>query len=274
VTAADRAPDPRPEAADTHTHDRRAGGDAGARRILIIDDDAELGAALGHLLEGRGFEVKTAVNGRAGLEAAASGDFDLVLVDLFMPEVEGFETIRELRERNPKTAIIAMSGGMPQRSAVFGRPHVPDYLAMALKFGAAQALRKPLDAEELVRAIHAAIGDAGAAPDAPSATPRVGENGRVPPNLAELRARFVERTIGDRARIAASVRDLDIPERAAQALTELARITHLLSGAAATFGYPEIGAAAARVANETQGDHRRPEFRRALEELRGLLAGL
>ena len=254
-------------------HDRRA-GDAGPRRLLIIDDDAELGAALSHLLESRGFEVKTAVNGRAGLEAAAAGDFDLVLVDLFMPEVEGFETIRELRDRNPKTAIIAMSGGMPQRSAVFGRPHVPDYLAMALKFGAAQALRKPLDAEELVRAVHAAIGDAGAAPDASSTAPRAGENGQATPSFAELRARFVERTIGDRARIAASLRDLDIPERAPQARAELVRITHVLSGAAATFGYPEIGAAAARVTNESQGDHHHPEFRRALDELCALLAAL
>lgn len=111
--------------------------------ILVIDDDPLIRAAVRACLERAGYGVGEADDGHPGLEAFNSGSYDLVIVDLFMPEVEGLETIRAIRRVDPRIPIIAISGG----GAV---PHM-DFLKAAQSFGASTALLKPFTNDELLR---------------------------------------------------------------------------------------------------------------------------
>lgn len=78
---------------------------AAARRILIIDDDPEVHSVLGIELEESGYRVLSARDGRRGMELAVSERPAVIVLDLLMPEVNGFEVAAELRER-PETAAI------------------------------------------------------------------------------------------------------------------------------------------------------------------------
>ena len=70
-------------------------------RVLIVDDDAMVCAAIEIYLERHGFEVTIADGGEAGLRALEESSFDLMLVDIFMPHMRGFESIRIFHERAP-----------------------------------------------------------------------------------------------------------------------------------------------------------------------------
>lgn len=111
-------------------------------RILVIDDDPLVQATLRALLEGEGYGVTIAADGRHGLDEFRRRAPDLVIADIVMPEVEGIETIRQMRELAPTLPILAISGG--------GRGTPLDYLRMAQRLGATEVLAKPFEAEELV----------------------------------------------------------------------------------------------------------------------------
>ncbi|MFZ5609670.1 MAG: response regulator [Pseudomonadota bacterium] len=118
-------------------------------RILLIDDDDLVGQALKLHLEAGGHEVALTHHGGEGLRAFEQGRFDLVLTDIFMPEVEGIETIRRLRLISRKVSIIAMTGG-PIAPAHARKDAVPDYLRMAHSLGASRTIRKPFSARQLL----------------------------------------------------------------------------------------------------------------------------
>jgi CheY-like chemotaxis protein len=118
-------------------------------RILIIDDDDAVRRATTIMLEARGFEVIAVDGGQAGLDAIKAGAFDTVIVDLFMPGMDGLATTRAIHQESPSTPIIAVSGFMFQ-----GRcPAMPDFHPMATEAGAVASLYKPLRPNELVQAI-------------------------------------------------------------------------------------------------------------------------
>ena len=79
-------------------------------RVLIVDDDPMVCAAIEIYLERHGFDVTIADGGEAGLRALEDACFDLMLVDIFMPHMRGFELIRIFHERAPTVPLIAMSG--------------------------------------------------------------------------------------------------------------------------------------------------------------------
>jgi DNA-binding NtrC family response regulator len=110
-------------------------------RLLLIDDDPQLRRTLAIVLADAGHAVSTAENGRDGLRALRDGAFDLVITDIIMPEMEGMETIRELRHRMPDLKIIAISGGWATSKS---------YLDMAEGLGAHYTLAKPFEAQELL----------------------------------------------------------------------------------------------------------------------------
>jgi len=82
----------------------QAAGTAAERkyRILIIDDDASVTASMKVMLELSGLEVTVAHDGLGGIKAAEAGPFDLLIVDIFMPEMDGFETLQVLRHAVPR----------------------------------------------------------------------------------------------------------------------------------------------------------------------------
>jgi CheY-like chemotaxis protein len=114
-------------------------------RILIIDDDADLRTTLRDLLEHAGYEVVEVSNGREGLQRYLGASMDLVITDLLMPEQEGVETIRALRQINPQVKIIAMSGG--------GQTGRMDFLHVAEVLGAQRTLHKPFNRQTLLEAV-------------------------------------------------------------------------------------------------------------------------
>src|SRR5262249_40408720 len=113
---------------------------ASMARILIIDDEPVTRAMLQEMLQQAGHETVSAVNGAEGLKQYHDKPSDLVITDLFMPEKDGLEVIKELRMQFPAVAIIAMSG-----KAVAGK-----MLSVAQALGAVEVLQKPFTSVELL----------------------------------------------------------------------------------------------------------------------------
>jgi DNA-binding response OmpR family regulator len=77
----------------------------GRERVLIVDDEPEIGRILAMILRGAGFEAAAVTGGRAALERLAGAPADLVILDVTMPDLDGFETLRRIREA-PATARL------------------------------------------------------------------------------------------------------------------------------------------------------------------------
>jgi CheY-like chemotaxis protein len=122
-------------------------------RVLVVDDDPMVCAAIEVNLQRQGFEVTVADGGEAGLGALDASAFDVMLVDIFMPHMRGFESIRIFHERAPATPLIAMSGYAFATSA----SPSPDFLKMTLELGATRCLRKPFTPAALLRAINESL---------------------------------------------------------------------------------------------------------------------
>ncbi len=79
-------------------------------RVLIVDDEEELVSALTERLELRGFTAAGATSGREALDALAHETWDVVLLDVRMPGVDGFELTRRVRSEHPDTAVVLLTG--------------------------------------------------------------------------------------------------------------------------------------------------------------------
>jgi CheY-like chemotaxis protein len=153
------------DGAGSHSADRRpelrAGSTPGAKtlkRILIVDDDPMIRGSVSTWLEQRGFAVVVADGAKAGLDALEGSTFDLMMVDIFMPRMRGFESIRVFHQRSPAVPLIAISG------YVFAEERTPDpnFLNMALSFGATRCLRKPFTPSTLLGVIDACLSESEA----------------------------------------------------------------------------------------------------------------
>lgn len=110
-------------------------------KILLVDDDDHFAKALRAALMHFGYEVARARNGKEALILYDPLTIQLVLTDLFMPDMDGMELIMKLEQLNPGVRIIAMSGGG------MGRPGV--HLPMAERLGAVKTLIKPFSMETM-----------------------------------------------------------------------------------------------------------------------------
>lgn len=114
--------------------------------ILVIDDDAALRDFVRRVLEKNGCEVIEANDGLPAMDRFRKRKPDLVICDVYMPEQEGLETIREFRKISPGVRIISMSGG-----ATVGRM---DPLPLATRLGANATLPKPFAETELMSLVY------------------------------------------------------------------------------------------------------------------------
>lgn len=114
-------------------------------RILVVDDDPILRAIAEEILSAEGHDVTEAENGRAAIAAARAQPFDLVVTDILMPEVDGLELIRQLREAGSNVRILAVSSG--------GKYSSKDVLAWAKGVGADAVLHKPLQRARLIETV-------------------------------------------------------------------------------------------------------------------------
>ena len=127
-------------------------------RILVVDDDPMVCMAIEVFLQRHGFEVIVTDGGEAGLRALDRGGIDLMIVDIFMPHMRGFESIRIFHERAPAVPLVAMSG---YAFANLNAP-APDFLRMALELGASRCLRKPFTPAALLTVIDECLSEARA----------------------------------------------------------------------------------------------------------------
>ena len=125
-------------------------------RILVVDDDPMVCMAIEVFLKRHNFEVVVTDGGEAGLRALDGGGIDLMIVDIFMPHMRGFESIRIFHERAPAVPLVAMSG---YAFANLNTP-APDFLRMALELGASRCLRKPFTPVALLAVINECLADA------------------------------------------------------------------------------------------------------------------
>src|SRR5262245_29832416 len=108
-------------------------------KVLLIDDDPSALSLMRYLFEEQGYEVTTAEQGNQGLAFAKEDAFDLVLTDLQLPDMDGIELIKQLKEVMPATEIIMVSGYGSLREAI-----------NAIKAGAFHFVEKPVEFEELM----------------------------------------------------------------------------------------------------------------------------
>jgi CheY-like chemotaxis protein len=114
--------------------------------LLIVDDDSTIRHLIRRTLERTGHSMVEAENGREAIRTLAQKRADLVLLDLNMPEMEGIETVQEIRRTFPKTKIIVISGVETV------------YLRGSELLGADAALRKPFHPEELRETVARVLG--------------------------------------------------------------------------------------------------------------------
>jgi CheY-like chemotaxis protein len=119
-------------------------------RILVVDDDPMVCEAIEVCLQHQGFDVTVANGGEEGIRALETSEFDVLLVDIFMPHMRGFESIRVFHERAPQTPLVAMSG----YAFADIEPPSPDFHKMALELGATYCLRKPFTPNVLLAALN------------------------------------------------------------------------------------------------------------------------
>ncbi len=125
-------------------------------RVLVVDDDPMVCTAIEIYLERHNFLVTIADGGESGLRTLEGNAFDLMIVDIFMPHMRGFESIRIFHERAPAIPLIAMSG---YAFANLNTP-APDFLRMALDLGATRCLHKPFTPAALLAVINDCLGEA------------------------------------------------------------------------------------------------------------------
>jgi two-component system, NtrC family, response regulator AtoC len=118
------------------------------QRVLVIDDDEMVRGTLSLTLRAGGYSCTTASNTLTGIALAEAERFDIALIDINMPGLDGLEAVKAIAHITPRVAIVAMSG-RPGRNG-------QDYAVLAISMGAHAFMQKPFKRQHLL----AALGDA------------------------------------------------------------------------------------------------------------------
>ena len=124
-------------------------------KILIIEDEQLLAQSLKSLLEGKGFEVEAAYDGQTGAEYAELGIYDLLILDVMMPGLDGYQVARQVRSKRCTTPILMLTAKSSVEDRIYG-----------LNAGADYYLTKPFDSRELLACINALLRRQGKQVDA------------------------------------------------------------------------------------------------------------
>lgn len=114
--------------------------------VLIVEDDVSLANGLGHNLRFEGYDVRVAMDGKAGLEMALRYDPDLIVLDLMLPGMPGLEVLRAIRQRGLEGQVIILSARDMEQDKVEG-----------LRLGADDYVTKPFGLQELLARVEAAL---------------------------------------------------------------------------------------------------------------------
>lgn len=113
-----------------------------AANVLLIDDEEQFLEVLGDRLEARGLKVNTATSGENAITMIDDKNFDAIILDLAMPGIDGIETLKLLKEKNPDLEIIMLTGHATVEKGI-----------AAMKLGAEDFLEKPVDLGVLLERI-------------------------------------------------------------------------------------------------------------------------
>ncbi|MES2744303.1 MAG: response regulator transcription factor [Bdellovibrionota bacterium] len=150
------------------------------QHILVIEDDPDIRELIGYNLKREGFETTLCANGREGLQAALSKHVDLIILDLMMPELNGIEVCKRLRENPDKRSIpiIMLTAKSEETDIVYG-----------LGVGADDYMTKPFSFKELVARVYTRLRNYAPAP-IPVAVPDIDDNVLQHGEVEIDRARF------------------------------------------------------------------------------------
>jgi signal transduction histidine kinase len=200
-------------------------------RVLVAEDGEDNQNLIMLLLRSVGVEVELAANGRVACEAATAQKFDLILMDMQMPELDGYSATRKLREMNYKGPIVALTANA-----------MADDRAKCIAAGCDDYLSKPIFTDRLVAILGQYLTPVEAPPSAALENPsgagqlRSGLSGNE--KLRALLERFIARLPERVDEMQRLLRESD--------LHNLSRALHQLKGAAGGYGFPEITLAARR----------------------------
>ncbi len=111
-------------------------------KILVVDDEDALRTVLSAELEGEGYQVGTAADGQEAINILGKSAFDLILLDIKMPNVDGFEVLKFVKENHPKTKVIMLTGFADLKNAIESK-----------KLGAEDFVSKPYDLVDLLTTV-------------------------------------------------------------------------------------------------------------------------
>jgi DNA-binding NtrC family response regulator len=114
--------------------------------VMVVDDEEKVRRYLSRLLENRGFTVDAAPDGEAALALLADRDFDVVLLDVLMPGLDGIAVLKEIKKRRPLTEVIILTGNASVNTGVAGMQH-----------GAIDYLLKPVNLDSLMVCLREAL---------------------------------------------------------------------------------------------------------------------
>ncbi|PRO64314.1 response regulator transcription factor [Alkalicoccus urumqiensis] len=117
-----------------------------AQKLLVVDDEESIMQLLQYNLEQAGFEVTTAMDGRTALDTASQESFDLIVLDLMLPEMDGLEVCKELRRNKVTTPILMLTAKDDEFDKVLG-----------LELGADDYLTKPFSPREVTARVRAIL---------------------------------------------------------------------------------------------------------------------
>ncbi len=115
-------------------------------KVLIMEDDKLLAASIRVLLEKKGFEVETVFDGESGEDYSITGIYDLLILDVMMPKLNGYEVAKRVRRKHCGTPILMLTAKSEVEDRILG-----------LNSGADYYLTKPFDTRELMACIHALL---------------------------------------------------------------------------------------------------------------------
>lgn len=116
-----------------------------SEKVLLVDDEEEFTETLAERMRTRGMEVSTTNSGADALQLVDDEDFDVVVLDLKMPGIDGIEALKRIKRRRPDIQVVLLTGHATIEKGV-----------EAIKEGALEFLEKPIDLSSLTEAIHKA----------------------------------------------------------------------------------------------------------------------
>lgn len=120
---------------------------AAKNRILVVDDEEALRTVLSAELEGEGYLVSTAGDGEEAIKLIGSQVFNLILLDIKMPNVDGFEVLKFVKQKQPSTKVIMLTGFADLKNAIESK-----------KLGAEDFVSKPYDLVDLLTTVERVLG--------------------------------------------------------------------------------------------------------------------